>query len=113
MRNSNHLKTTLPQPNRPEKLPNEAQWLSGEGAGSWFYIVSTSYENRFEIIRYHPTGKLECQGIFKLDSSSVLNLNVTYQFQHISHCAFVHILQNRKLLKLIRINEDKSELQNR
>ena len=41
MRNTDLLKQTLPEPERPEFLPKKAQWLAGEGAGSWFYIENT------------------------------------------------------------------------
>ncbi len=33
-----NLRNTLPAPTKPANIPNESQWLSREGAGSWFFI---------------------------------------------------------------------------
>ena len=108
MRNPNNLSPTLPEPQRPEFLPTNAQWLAGEGAGSWFAIGSTPQNNTFEITRYSPKGKIECQGIFEIESTdNILNLNKDYKFVHLSHCAFVHIKQRGNILKLNRIQNSK------
>ncbi len=104
MRNPNNLSPTLPEPQRPDFLPKNAQWLAGEGAGSWFVIDSTSQNHRFEITRYSPIGKIECQGFFEIENESKkLDLNQNYEFVHLSHCAFVHIEQGEDVFKLIRI----------
>jgi len=104
MRNSNFLKHTLPEPKRPDSLPKPAQWLAGEGAGSWFYIENSSTENGFKVKRFSPKGKLECEGIFEIESGKQsLILNKAYQFVHLSHCAFVHIEQGGEVFKLVRI----------
>ncbi|RRO19786.1 DUF6695 family protein [Flavobacteriaceae bacterium 14752] len=108
MRNPNNLSPTLPEPQRPEFLPKHAQWLAGEGAGSWFTIDYTSKNHRFEITRYSPKGKIECQGLFEIENSNKsLNLNKDYKFIHLSHCAFVHIKQRGNILKLNRIQNSK------
>lgn len=104
MRNPNILKQTLPEPERPKSLPKSAQWLAGEGAGSWFYIEKTPKENTFFIQRFSPTGQLECEGIFKCESSEcALHLDQPYQFVHLSHCGVVHIEQDGEVFKLVRI----------
>lgn len=103
MLNKNHLKQTLPEPKRPESLASSAQWLAGEGAGSWFCIEITLAENNFLIKRFSPAGKLECEGLFKLENKKLnLDLNKHFKFVHLSHCAFVHIEQYGKVLKLNR-----------
>lgn len=46
------LKATLPNPERHPKIPENAQWLSGEGAGSWFVF---DVENKLlKVSRYSP-----------------------------------------------------------
>ena len=38
LKDKRKLKTTLEQPPKPKTVSEAAQWLSGEGAGSWFTI---------------------------------------------------------------------------
>ena len=103
MRNSDFLKQTLPEPKRPEFLPKSAQWLAGEGAGSWFYIETTSNNDFYEITRFSPKGKVECKGNFETENTNnKLDLNKSYEFVHLSHCAFVNIEQGGVIFKLIR-----------
>ncbi len=100
---SKFINSTLPQPKRPENIPESAQWLAGEGAGSWFYIKNVSNENEFEIQRFSPDGFMECKGIFEArNKHSILELNKSFKFVHLSHCAFMHIQQGNKIIKLIR-----------
>jgi hypothetical protein len=96
------LKKTLPEPQRPETLPKSAQWLAGEGAGSWFYIEEKDV--KFYIERISPKGEIECEGLFVIENSEQkLNLNIPYKFIHLSHCAFVNIEQGGDIIKLNRI----------
>ena len=85
------LKTTIVAPKLPSNLPQSAQWLAGEGAGSWFVIESKT--SGFEIKRYSPEGKLECEGLFKIDNQTPFNIETDYEFTHLSHCKTVRILQ--------------------
>ncbi len=85
------LKSTLLAPKLPNNLPQTAQWLAGEGAGSWFSIQQAA--NNFEIIRYSPEGKIECKGLFNCENQSEFNIEKDYQFTHLSHCKTVRILQ--------------------
>ena len=111
MRNSNFLKQTLLEPERPDSLPKTAHWLAGEGAGSWFYIENNSTDNSYKIKRFSPKGKLECEGVFEVESSeSILILNQPYKFVHLSHCAFVHIEQEGHKLKLNRIEDSEFKI---
>lgn len=103
MRNNDNLNQTLPEPKRPNFLPLGAQWLAGEGAGSWFLIENTEKYHVFEITRFSPKGKIECQGLFEIENSDKsLKLDEPYNFVHLSHCAFVHIEQYNKTFKLVR-----------
>lgn len=105
MQNPDLLKQTLPEPKRPDFLPKSAQWLAGEGAGSWFFIEKTEGETQYEITRFSPKGKIECQGLFKIENlNQNLDLKSTYKFIHLSHCATVHIEQGGVVFRLECIN---------
>ena len=94
------LKSTLQEPVRSLQIPKSAQWLSGEGAGSWFHIVSK--DEYFEVVRYSPEGKIECSGIFQNISNDKLNLQIRHQFIHLSHCKEVRIEQGGNVFILKR-----------
>lgn len=56
------LRSTLAAPLLHKEIPADAQWLGGEGAGSWF---SFGYINgALSVKRYDPKGRLECSGTF-------------------------------------------------
>ncbi len=96
-------KNVILAPNKPENLSNNAQWLAGEGAGSWFCIEATSTPNIFSISRFSPDGKLECEGNFKCESNENFNLNQHYNFAHLSHCKTVNIVQSGIIFKFERL----------
>lgn len=85
------LTNTLPAPTWPDHIPIDAQWLSGEGAGSWFSIEK--YSDNYIITRYSPEGKMECKGIFEKVGNGKFLLNHKYEFTYISHCSMVTIYQ--------------------
>jgi len=93
---------TLPQPARPAKIPQNAQWLSGEGAGSWFSIREVK-TNKYLVSRFGPTGILECEGEFIVSNNQSLDLDKTYRFDYLSHCGKVQIIQNDIRTELKRI----------
>lgn len=95
------LKTTLLAPKLPSNLPKTAQWLAGEGAGSWFLIKQAA--NNFEITRYNPEGKIECEGLFNCENQSEFNIEKKYQVIHLSHCKTVRILQENTTFVFERI----------
>lgn len=98
------LKRTLPEPTKPSNVPLGAQWISGIGAGSWFSIKQES-EN-YRISRFSPDGMLECNGVFKESNFSSFNINLPFQFDHLSHCQSVVIKQSEKKLEFNRINQE-------
>ncbi len=64
------LVATLPAPKRPPSIPSKAQWLSGEGAGSWFeYQLDGTI---IKMTRYSTKGVVECTGLF--ENKDALNL---------------------------------------
>lgn len=86
---------TIHPPKQPSSIPTNSQWLLGQGAGVWFCIAKTSEKKQFNIKRFTPNGKLDCDRIFEQEENgSVFDVNQPYQFVHISHCAKCRILQN-------------------
>ena len=98
------LKGTLKEPVRAAGIPATAQWLAGEGAGSWFSIVPAD-GGEFEITRFSPEGKVECAGIFIHTDRQSFNPEIPYQIDYLSHCRKVKIIQNGFDVKLIRIKK--------
>lgn len=92
----------LPPPSKPNHLPNNAQWLAGEGCGSWFHLEIN--HDIFLIKRYSPSGKLECAGNFVQETGERFSPEYEYNFTFLSHCAKVTIIQNEQFLqfKLIK-----------
>tara|TARA_B100000900_G_scaffold129543_1_gene109558 strand:+ start:4417 stop:4701 length:285 start_codon:yes stop_codon:yes gene_type:complete len=83
-------------PERLKSIPNEAQWLGGIGAGSWFVLIKES--NKYCIQRYSSKGILECEGTFNVNDSS-FNINETYAFTYLSHCSLCTVIQKNKKYK--------------
>ncbi len=85
-------KNTLMAPTIPDNIPNDAQWLSGEGSGSWFFIEN--YLKNYCITRFSPEGKIECKGIFRKISTASFSQNQYFEFTYLSHCSIINIFQN-------------------
>ena len=96
------LKGTLPEPYKPKYILEFAQWLSGEGSGSWFSIRQNEYEKYF-ISRFGPNGELECEGEFQISNNQSFNIRIPFQFEHLSHCRKVSIRQEKRFIEFIRI----------
>jgi hypothetical protein len=64
------LNSTLPQPEKHPDVPENAQWLAGEGAGSWFHIVPLN--SGIAVTTYSPAGLREF-------SESFFNENIQTQ----------------------------------
>lgn len=93
----------VPSPAKPNHLPIDLHWLSGEGCGSWFHIEQK--EDKFIISRFSAEGKAECKGIFNQISGSAIEINETFEFTYLSHCAEVNIIQNNQNLKFKLISK--------
>ncbi|MDB4324033.1 MAG: DUF6695 family protein [Flavobacteriales bacterium] len=89
------LPKTLPQPKLPKTISENAKWLAGEGAGSWF--IFSSEERAYSITRYSPKGIFECKN--KFDSDFKVDLTREFSVTYPSHCAVVHIIQEGKKIK--------------
>lgn len=94
------LPDVLIVPKRHPNVPLTANWLAGEGAGSWFDIHATLIDNEFEVTRISPKGIIECTGTFL--SSEKLKVTLPYSFDFPSHCAKVTVLQNHHKIILHR-----------
>jgi hypothetical protein len=95
------LKGTLSEPERPTAIPENAQWLAGEGAGSWFAINPSETVN-YLVSRFGPDGKLECEGEFAISNNQPFNIEKPYRFDYLSHCGKVIVIQNKQRIELIR-----------
>ncbi len=89
---------TLPAPKKPGHLPEHAQWLAGEGAGSWF-VVEYFFEEIL-VNRFHPEGELESGGIYQIQGGKSLDLKKRYSVTYLSHFREIRILQNNNLVIL-------------
>lgn len=76
---------------RDINIPDKAQWLSGIGSGSWFFI--SAEKSKYRIQRFSPDGKLECDRIFTVDNNA-FDLHIDYKFTFLSHCKECTIIQN-------------------
>lgn len=86
--------TILP-PKKPTSIPVDAKWLSGQGAGVWFYIEATEKETIYRIKRFTPEGELDCDRFFEIEKSAIpFNISKPFEFTHISHCSKCKIIQN-------------------
>ncbi len=101
------LQTTLPEPKRLGSVLPAAQWLDGEGARSWFGIVPANDE-KFEITRFSPEGKVECQGKFRISNKQLFRIKHAFRFDHLSHCRKVRIRQENNTIEFRRIEKKAS-----
>ena len=90
------LARILPAPVRPPHLDTSAQWLAGEGAGSWIIIGKSTENYHYEISRFSPEGDLECRSIFS--SEKKLDLANEYLITYPSHCSKVTVIQNEEMI---------------
>jgi hypothetical protein len=89
----------LPQPARNKMIPKSTQWLSGEGAGSWF--ETRVINKQIMLNRYSPTGELECSVFFDNSSNTIDTLQkctVTYP----SNCKVLTLKSGKTKISLKR-----------
>ncbi|QQR86960.1 MAG: hypothetical protein IPJ76_01665 [Flavobacteriales bacterium] len=83
---------TLPAPLRPAHVPADAQWLAGEGAGSWFVLRWS--DGLLHAERLSPCGDTECQGLYMLSCADMPDLSERVEVTYPSHCAVITVLQS-------------------
>jgi hypothetical protein len=91
--------STLPAPAKHQNIPESAQWLSGEGAGSWFDLQKDDTD--FIMNRYSADGKLECTGRFnslQKETNTLLLFDFLqpFRFSYTSHCKQITLIQNNQ-----------------
>jgi hypothetical protein len=95
------LKTTRPAPERYHEIPENAQWLSGEGAGSWFSFEKDGMV--LKVSRYSPEGVIECRGIYENKTIEDFKLEGEYCITYPSNCKIVSLKLNDRQLKFERV----------
>lgn len=94
--NKLHQLSTLPKPIHPENIPQNAFWLSGEGAGSWYVL---SKNNSILILqKYSPCGEFESESFFRdeIDHEDMNAWHITYP----SDCRILTLSNGIKTLSL-------------
>lgn len=98
------LTSTLPQPVRHPAIPGNAQWLSGEGAGSWFAF--SFEEDILKVTRYSPDGTIECRGNYKGPSEGFLRVDKEVIVDYPSNCKEVVLKVDGLQILFCRIYDD-------
>lgn len=98
--NREELLSTLSRPERHPGIPESAQWLSGEGAGSWF--VADVKGKVLEVTRYSPDGKLECRGVFEGAGIGHVATGDQFTVDYPSNCNQVILKNGTKILLFTR-----------
>ncbi|MDA3954272.1 MAG: hypothetical protein PF485_11540 [Bacteroidales bacterium] len=94
------LNSTLKQPEKHPKIPENAQWLSGEGAGSWFDFKVN--KNELQVDRYSPDGLLECSGFYEIRDNLDFH-NENFKITYPSNCKEVTIVDDGKGISFVRV----------
>jgi hypothetical protein len=81
--------STLPQPERHPDIPENAQWLGGEGAGSWF--VLEFQKKLLRVTRYSPDGIVECSGLYEEPNGHLIDPNGIFKVNYPSNCKEVNL----------------------
>ena len=113
--NGSALKENLTNYFHKKKPKNKIQWseatfeenfnknsnlqkLSGTGSSAWFEVVPAQLPaHHFNIKRYNHLGEVDYDGVYV---SATFDLTLPFQFTYDSHCAFCHIMQAGKIIKL-------------
>lgn len=81
------LRSTLQAPPKHSSIPEKAQWLSGEGVGSWFDVEVV--DHRMHVNRFSSEGVLECSGVFLRRDGNDLSKEADYRVIYPSNCKSV------------------------
>jgi hypothetical protein len=91
---ANWLKETFPAPKPHSIIPKEAQWLSGEGYGSWFYLASEG--GIIQLKKYSPSGIIECISTFSFVENG-FNFDQNFRITYPSNAEVITVIQNDKI----------------
>lgn len=101
---NSELLSTLPAPVRHPAIPEDAEWLSGEGAGSWFAL--NVEEDFLKVTRYSPDGRMECNGTYNGPLKELLDSNHSIHLDYLSDCSEINLKINGNRIKFSRIHAD-------
>ena len=96
----------LMESSKPDDIPSSAQWLAGQGAGSWYNIESTSTTNQYKINRYSKEGEFEFEALFSNNRDTDFCIDCPYVFTYLSHYKVCHIIQHGKTFKFLNIENE-------
>jgi len=83
----NDFSGTLYPPIEPSNLPEDAQWISGQGVGCWFFVENTLTNKEYRIQRFTPEGEVDCDRLFAQETDDLaFDAELPHAFKHISHC---------------------------
>ncbi len=95
------LESTLRPPAGNFRIPVNAQWLSGEGVGSWFVLEPQNPHLR--VTRYSPDGTIECTGLYENQNDHVMVSDHSFQITYPSNCKVVSLRNNNTELQFERV----------
>lgn len=96
-----NLLGTIYEPIKPKTIPEDAQWISGQGIGCWFHISAEDAEKGlYRIQRFTPEGDRDCDRVLELLEGD-FDINSTFHFVHVSHCSRCKIMQDGKVFLFI------------
>lgn len=95
------LKSTLQAPLKHSNIPEDAQWLGGEGAGSWFTLAPE--KSQLIVTRYAPDGKVECSGLYKNLTMPADFSNHHLQVTYPSNCKVISLKNQDKVWQFERV----------
>ncbi len=91
------LSTTFPQPERHKNIPINAQWISGEGYGSWYHLQNE--KEGLLLTKFSPKGEVEHRTIF-LDEKNLFDLEKPYKITYPTNNVKITIVQEGKKINL-------------
>lgn len=94
------LSKTFPQPERHSNIPNNAQWISGEGYGSWYHLKNV--DEGLLLTKYSPKGEVEHKTIFNLDGN-YFDLEKPYSITYPCNNQKLTIVQGSEKIQLKRL----------
>ncbi len=100
--NNTQLHSTLLTPVKHPSIPESSQWLSGEGAGSWYHIQANK-----EIIKttsYTPEGRIEWEAVYKNKDNYILDITKKFTVTYNSNYKIITLIIEDKKIIFQRIN---------
>ena len=93
--------------NSEDVLTQRAQWLDGIGSGAWFELVDEALpDGRYRIRRYNGRGVMDHEAIYY---STELDCSRPFQFTYDSHCAYCHIVQDGRTIRLENLSVSRAD----